>query len=65
MVNGLKKYLITNLGTYDEILPFPGAAEADAPKSAAEGGKNVCYAHKESSDRYGTSFKWKSTLKNI
>ena len=51
MVNGLNKYFITNLGTYDEILPFQGAAEADAPKSAAEGGENVCYAHKESSDR--------------
>ena len=65
MVNGLNKYFITDLGTYDEILPFQGAAEADAPKSAAEGGENVCYTHKESSDRYGNTFKWKSTLKNI
>ena len=65
MVNGLNKYFITNLGTNDEILPFQGAAEADAPKSAAEGGENVCYTHKESSDRYGNTFKWKSALKNI
>ena len=65
MVNGLNKYSITNLSTYGEILAFQGAAEADAPKSAAEGGENVCYAHKESSDRYGNTFKWKSALKNI